>query len=79
MRTIQPEELGGGEIFIYNLLVRIYRIIVVIRWTGFAPWEFGLPFPGSITSTYLDQVGAVGRDRYGTQPHFSSSLKPEES
>ena len=28
-------------------------IIVIIRWTGFAPWEFEFPFPGSLTSTFL--------------------------
>ena len=28
------------EFFIDNLLVRINLIIVMIRWTGLAPWEF---------------------------------------
>jgi len=47
-------ECGGGrgierEFFIDNLLVRIHFIIVVIRWTGLAPF----PFPGSLTSTFL--------------------------
>jgi len=28
------------EFFIDNLLVRIHSIIVMIRWTGLAPWEF---------------------------------------
>ena len=27
-----------------NLLVRIHVIIVMIRWTGLAPWEFEFPF-----------------------------------
>ena len=39
--------LGGGgrgrEFFIDNLLVRIQFIIVMIRWTGLAPWEFEFP------------------------------------
>ena len=35
------------ELFIDNLLVRIHFIIVMIRWTGLAPWEFELPFPDS--------------------------------
>jgi len=39
------------EFFIDNLLVRIHFIIVMIRWTGLAPWEFESPFPGSLTST----------------------------
>ena len=42
------------ESFIDNLLVRVRYIIVVIPWTGLAPWEFGFPFPGSVTSTFLD-------------------------
>ena len=33
------------ELFIDNLLVRIHVIIVMIRWTGLAPWEFEFPFP----------------------------------
>ena len=35
--------------FIDNLLVRIHFIVVMIRWTGLAPWEFEFPFPGSLT------------------------------
>ena len=27
--------------------------IVLIRWTGLAPWEFEIPFPGSLSSTFL--------------------------
>ena len=33
---VQPER----EFFIDNLLVRIRLIIVMIRWTDLAPWEF---------------------------------------
>ena len=33
--------------------VRIHFIIVMIRWTGLAPWEFEFPFPGSLISTFL--------------------------
>ena len=28
-------------------------IIVMIKWTNLAPWEFEFPFPGSLTSTFL--------------------------
>jgi len=28
------------RVLIDNLLVRIHNIIVMIRWTGLAPWEF---------------------------------------
>jgi len=37
------------EFFIDDLLVRIHYIIVMIRWTGLAPWEFEYPFPGETT------------------------------
>jgi len=33
------------EFFIDNLLVRIYFIIVMIKWTGLAPWKVEFPFP----------------------------------
>ena len=36
--------LQEREFFIDNLLVRIHFIIVMIRWTGLAPWEFEFPF-----------------------------------
>ena len=42
------------EFFIVNLLVRIHLIIVMIRWTGLAPWDFESPFPGSLTPTFLE-------------------------
>ena len=42
-----------GAFFIDNLLARIHFIIVMIRWTGLASWEFEFPFPGSLTSTFL--------------------------
>ena len=42
------------EFSIDNLLVRIHCIIVMIRWTGLAPIEFEFPFPGSLTSTFLE-------------------------
>ena len=41
------------ELFIDNLLVRIHNTIVMIGWTGLAPWEFEFPFAGSLTSTFL--------------------------
>ena len=42
------------EFFISHLLVQIPFIIVMIRRTGLAPWEFEFPFPGSLTSTFLE-------------------------
>ena len=41
------------EFFIDNLLVRNHFIIVMIRWTGLASWQFEFPFTGSLTSTFL--------------------------
>jgi len=72
---------GQGEraIFIDNLLVRIHIIIVMIRWTGLAPLEFELPFPGSLTSTFLD---ALTDSRQGSRVScllllfFFMALKP---
>ena len=42
--------------FIDNLLVRIQNPLIqihLVRWTGLAPWEFELSFPGSLASTLL--------------------------
>ena len=80
---------GGGkvrapqrEFFIDNLLVRIHCIIVLIWWTGIAPWEFEFPFPGGLTSTFLrqemaslnvDQAKVYGQDLLTFTP-FSSVL-----
>jgi len=50
-RISQPIE---REFFIDNLLVRVHFIIVMIRWTGLAPWECEFPFPDSLTSTFPD-------------------------
>jgi len=47
------------DVFIDNLLVRIHFILVMIRWTGLAPWEFEFPFPGSPTSTFLVPGGTT--------------------
>ena len=47
------------EFFIDSLLVRIHFIIEMIRWTGLAPWELEFPFPGSLTSTFLEPAPAL--------------------
>ena len=39
------------EFFIDKILVRIHVIIVMNGWTGLAPCEVELSFPGSLTST----------------------------
>ena len=49
----KEELLHEIKFFIDNLLVRNVFIIVMMSWTGLAPWEFEFPFPGSLTSTFL--------------------------
>ena len=39
------------EYFIDNLLVRLHFSIVIVRWTGLAPWNFEFPVPNSLTSS----------------------------
>ena len=39
------------EFCIDNLPFRIHFIIVMIKWTRLAPWEFEFLLPGSFTST----------------------------
>ena len=48
-----------SEFFVDNLLVRIHFIIEMIWWTGLSPWEFELPFPGSLISTFLCFCGVI--------------------
>ena len=51
--TCHPSCQPHIEFFIDNLLVRIHFIIVMMRWTGLAPWELEFSFPGSLTSAFL--------------------------
>ena len=52
---VQREVLGilpEREFFIDNLPVRIHFSIVMIRWTGLAPWEFDFPLdPAGVPRT----------------------------
>ena len=41
-------------------IVRIHFIIVMIRWTDLAPWEFEFPVPGSLTSTFIVRERSKG-------------------
>ena len=45
-----------SDFFIDKLLVRVHFMMVMIRWTDLAPWDFEFPFPGSLASTFLDSV-----------------------
>jgi len=49
--NLKSNKPGGGaerEFFIDILLVRIHFVIVMIRWTGLAPWQFEFPIPASV-------------------------------
>ena len=88
-RSFQPGRLFVGvlsgtyrELFIDNLLVRIHFIIGMIRWTGFAPWEFEIPFPGSLTSTFLvasEKLNGAGTTRNPFPAPLTSSLNSSET
>ena len=58
-----PTDSSEREFFIDSLLVRIHYIIVMIKWTGLAPWEFEFTDSGARTgaSPLEDQLG--GRQR----------------
>ena len=62
------------EFFIDNLLVRIYFIVVMTRWTGLAAWKFEFPFPCSLTFTFLDVISEVAVVRSGV--HSRASYDP---
>jgi len=63
------------EFFIDNLLVRIYFIIVMIRWTGLAPRVFDFPFPGIPTSTFHEQKEG-GADAKEHSTHLARTRNP---
>jgi len=52
-RSSRVSSHAERDLFIDNLLVRIHFIIVMIWWTGLAPWGSEFVFPGSLTSTFL--------------------------
>ena len=54
--------------FIDNLLVRIHFIIVMIRWTGLAPWEFEFPFPHPQPSEWEQIASSLRRGLYCSSP-----------
>ena len=53
MSRSHPAHPAERDFFIDNLLVRINLIIEMIEWTGLVPGVFEVPFPGSLTSTFL--------------------------
>ena len=68
-------EKGGPlerDFLIDNLLARNRFIMVMIRWTGLAPWESEFPFPGSLASTFLCERHLSG-GQLGRAPRGSHS------
>jgi len=57
--------LGGADVG-GHLLVRIHYIIVMIRWTGLAPWEFEFRFPGSLASTHFAPLPGMSKELSNT-------------
>ena len=58
----EPLGLARERLIIDNLLAPIHLIIVMIRWTGLAPWQLEFPFQGSLISTchpILSRVNSV--------------------
>ena len=56
-RGIFEQRYREREFFIDNLLVRIHFIIMMIRWTGLAPWKFEFFFQAaSVFSNLLVEV-----------------------
>ena len=62
------------EFFMDDLLVRIHFIIVMIRWTGLAPWEFKFPFP----VTYIFNLLAPG-ELLATSEEIEGNMRPFRS
>jgi len=62
MLLVRPSTLQR-EFFIDYLLVRAHLIIVMIRWTGLAPWEFDFPFQQYILHFADDPTSTQGPSR----------------
>ena len=68
------------DFFIHNLPVRIHFFIEMIWWTGFTPWEFGFPVPGSLTSTFphAQDLGGLAPDpALATDTQVRGRLNPK--
>ena len=84
LRVIQKKKLPTTTerefFFIDNLLIRIHFIIVMIWWTGLAPWEFEFPLQGSLASTFLScvvHIDVVILESVGS-PSMSNSVLPTD-
>ena len=64
-----PHHLPEKDFFIDNLLVRIHLIIVMIRWTGLAPWE-NTSLSGGGGERDLGRRSEGGHQRHGAHLGF---------
>ena len=88
--VLAPSTLHHREFLIDNLLVQIHLIIVMIRWTGLAAWEFEYPFSDSLTSrcgvshthhenpAFNDRIIVEEVSAPSTLHHSSSPIHPVE-
>ena len=68
---------GEREFLVDNLLVRILFFILMIRWTGLAPWEFEFPFPDHLWAGEVDYRGtSLIRNRPPLGTYSSICLGP---
>jgi len=75
--TVPPSRCPPGvrerEFFIDNLLIRIHCIIVMIRCTGLAPWEFEFPWC-HVRWRVLDEYRCVPKNVLGTSYKYYKLL-----
>ena len=68
-RNPKPTPYREREFFIDNLLVRIHFIIVMIMWTGLAPWECEFSFQPPYCSSTTDS--SFQASRRGRRPDLT--------
>ena len=82
MNSAEVVTITGRErdFFIENLLVRIHFIIVMVRWTGLAPWDVAFSFPGSLTSTgrTCKTLSAIQTNFERPESEYSINLNDQE-
>jgi len=69
---------GDAAFFIDNLLVRVHFNIVMVWWTGLAPWEF--EFLGGVNRADRqpgsEHGGPPGHAAHGATPVLPGGLQP---
>ena len=72
----RPPHAIERQFYIDNLLVRIHLIIVMIWWTGLAPWEFEFPLPGSLISNTVEWWQRDRRQNLAAGVQSDDRLRP---